>query len=46
MQDLHYADRDRDVLLLHLADMADHLDQELAVIKHVLDAIVKRGPSR
>lgn len=46
MQDLHYADRDRDVLLLHLVDMADHLDQELAAVKRVLDVIVKRGASR
>jgi DNA-directed RNA polymerase subunit RPC12/RpoP len=46
MQDRHYADRDRDVLLLHLLDMADHLDEELGSIKRVLDVIVKRGPSR
>ena len=38
-----YLDRDRDVLLLHLIDMEDHRDQELASIKRMLDVIVKRG---
>lgn len=38
-----YADRDRDVLLLHLLDMADHLDHELAAIKRALDVLIKRG---
>ena len=43
MQPREYHDRDRDVLLLHLLDMADHLDHELAAIKRVLDVFVKRG---
>lgn len=38
-----YHDRDRDVLLLHLLNMADHLDHELAAIKRMLDVFVKRG---
>jgi hypothetical protein len=38
-----YLDRDRDVLLLHLIDMEDHRDQELASIKRMLDVIVKRS---
>jgi hypothetical protein len=37
-----YHDRDRDVLLLYVADMADRLDNELATIKRTLDVIVKR----
>ena len=43
MQHRDYHDRDRDVLLLHLLDMADHLDHELATIKRTLDVLVKRG---
>jgi hypothetical protein len=43
MQHREYHDRDRDVLLLHLLDMADHLDNELAAIKRVLDVLTKRG---
>jgi hypothetical protein len=41
-----YADRDRDVLLLHLLDMADHLDGELAAIKRSLDVVAKRTAPR
>ncbi|HSX23438.1 MAG TPA: hypothetical protein VLE97_11745 [Gaiellaceae bacterium] len=44
MQHREYADRDRDVLLLHLLDMADHLDQELGAIKRMLDVFAKRLP--
>lgn len=43
MQHRDYHDRDRDVLLLHLIDMADHLDHELAAIKRMLDVFIKRG---
>ena len=43
MQHREYHDRDRDVLLLHLLDMTDHLDHELAAIKRVLDVFVKRA---
>ena len=43
MQHREYHDRDRDVLLLHLLDMADHLDHELSSIKRVLNVLVKRG---
>lgn len=43
IQHAAYHDRDRDVLLLHLVDMAEHLDQDLLSIKRVLDVIVKRG---
>ena len=43
MQHREYHDRDRDVLLLHLIDMSDHLDHELAAIKRALDVFVKRG---
>jgi hypothetical protein len=38
-----YHDRDRDILLLHLLDMADRLDHELSSVKRVLDVIVKRS---
>ena len=38
-----YHDRDRDVLLLYLIDMADRLDHELASIKRMLDVIIKRS---
>jgi len=38
-----YHDRDRDILLLHLLDMADRLDDELATIKRTLDVLTKRG---
>ena len=41
-----YHDRDRDVLLLHLIDMADHLDHELSSIKRVIDVLSKRGSPR
>ncbi len=41
-----YHDRDRDILLLHLVDMADHLDHELSSIKRAIDVISKRGSSR
>jgi hypothetical protein len=41
-----YHDRDRDILLLHLLDMDDHLDHELSSIKRTLDVIVKRITSR
>lgn len=43
MQHRDYHDRDRDVLLLHLLDMTDHLDHELAAIKRMLDVFIKRG---
>ena len=39
-----YHDRDRDVLLLHLVDMSDHLDHELSSVKRAIDVIAKRGP--
>lgn len=38
-----YHDRDRDVLLLHLLSMVDHLDHELGAIKRVLDVLTKRS---
>jgi len=41
-----YLDRDRDVLILHLVDMADHLDHELASIKRTLDVLAKRSTPR
>jgi hypothetical protein len=37
-----YADRDRDVLLLYLLDMTDHVDHELAGIKRAIDVLIKR----
>lgn len=43
MQHRDYHDRDRDVLLLYLLDMTDHLDQELTGIKRVLDVLAKRS---
>ena len=43
MQHREYHDRDRDVLLLHLLDMADHLDGELAAIRRAIDVFAKRG---
>ena len=43
MQHRDYHDRDRDVLLLHLLDMAAHLDDDLATIKRTLDVLTKRG---
>ena len=43
MQHRDYHDRDRDVLLLHLIGMLDHLDHEIAALKRVLDVVVKRG---
>ena len=43
MQHRDYHDRDRDVLLLHLVDMAAHLDNELATIKRAIDVFSKRG---
>ena len=43
MQHREYHDRDRDVLLLHLLDMADHLDHELTTIKRTIDVLVKRS---
>lgn len=46
MQHRDYHDRDRDVLLLHLIDMADHLDHELSTIKRTLDVLVKRVGTR
>lgn len=46
MQHREYADRDRDVLLLHLLDMADHLGGELSAIKRILDVLAKRAPAR
>jgi len=46
MQNPQYADRDRDVLLLHLIDRADHLDEELSAIKRVIDVLAKRSMSR
>jgi len=42
MQHRDYHDRDRDVLLLHLVDMAAHLDHELASIKRAIDVFAKR----
>lgn len=41
-----YADRDRDILLLHLLDMADQIDGDLTVIKRAVDVIAKRIASR
>lgn len=38
-----YSDRDRDILLLHLLDVVDHMDDELSAIKRVLDVVVKRS---
>lgn len=38
-----YHDRDRDILLLHLLDMADRLDGEIASVKRMLDVFVKRS---
>jgi hypothetical protein len=43
IQHVEYHDRDRDVLLLHLLEMADHLDHELSAVKRTLDVFVKRG---
>ena len=43
MQHRDYHDRDRDVLLLRLVDMSDHLDTELAAIKRAIDVFTKRG---
>ena len=43
MQHRDYHDRDRDVLLLRLVDMADHLDTELAAIKRAIDVFAKRS---
>jgi hypothetical protein len=37
-----YADRDRDVLLLHLLGVVDHLADELAAIKRAIDVLTKR----
>ena len=39
-----YHDRDRDILLLHLVDMAERLDNDLTSIKRVIDVVAKRGP--
>jgi uncharacterized Zn finger protein (UPF0148 family) len=39
-----YHDRDRDLLLLHLLDMGDRIDNELSSIKRMLEVIVKRSP--
>ncbi len=38
-----YHDRDRDILLLHLLDMADRLDGEIASVKRMLDVFSKRN---
>lgn len=38
-----YHDRDRDVLLLHLIDVAGQIGDELSAIKRVLDVLAKRG---
>lgn len=46
MQHREYSDRDRDLLLLHLLDLADHLDADLAAIKRTIDVIAKRSPPR
>ena len=46
MQHREYADRDRDVLLLQLLDMVDHVDDDLASIKRAIDVIGKRLASR
>ena len=46
MQHREYSDRDRDLLLLHLLDLADHLDADLAAIKRMIDVIAKRSPPR
>ena len=46
MEHRQYHDRDRDVLLLHLLDVADHLGDELAAIKRVLDVLAKRSNVR
>jgi DNA-directed RNA polymerase subunit RPC12/RpoP len=43
MRHTEYHDRDRDVLLLHLLDMADHLDHEQSSIKRALDVLIKRS---
>lgn len=43
MQHRDYHDRDRDVLLLHLIDMAEHLDQGLSAIKRVVDVLSVRS---
>jgi hypothetical protein len=41
-----YVDRDRDILLLHQIDQADHLANELAALRRTLDVIAKRTPPR
>ena len=41
-----YHDRDRDILLLHLLDVADHLGEELSAIKRMIDVLVKRSAAR
>lgn len=46
MRNPQYSDRDRDVLLLHLLDSADHFDDALSAIKRVLDVLAKRASSR
>jgi predicted Zn finger-like uncharacterized protein len=46
MSNPQYADRDRDVLLLHLIDRADHIDAELSAIKRVIDVLAKRSSPR
>ena len=38
-----YHDRDRDILLLHLLDMAERLDGEIASVKRMLDVFSKRS---
>lgn len=43
MRHREYHDRDRDILLLHLLDMIDHLDEALSGIKRVVDVIAKRS---
>jgi thioredoxin-like negative regulator of GroEL len=43
MRHTEYHDRDRDILLLHLLDAHDQLDNELVSIKRSLDVLIKRS---
>jgi len=38
-----YHDRDRDILLLHLLNMGERLDEELAGIRRTLNVLATRG---
>jgi len=40
-----YADRDRDILLLHVLGVMDHLTHEIGSVKRVVDVLSKR-PAR